>query len=401
MSCRQCGKTELEELIQCGPQPIGNRFLESRELEEYLHPLTLGQCSGCGIVQLTESPPAEELRPRLDWITYSEPEAHLDALADRIAALEGLPDGAVICGVSFKDDSMLRRMRERGCGATWRVDIERDLGVAGAGAGVETVQARLTRGRAAALAREHGPADVVIARHILEHAFDPREFLAAVRCLGKPGAYVVFEVPDCSASIERLDYCVIWEEHVVYFSPETFRDCLRRAGLVPVYFDMVPYPMENSLIGIGRAGAGGSGSGEDMSAKVLEAELRRGRAFADGFPRRRDALRGRLAAHAEKNEKIALFGAGHLACTFVSLLGLGKYIEFVADDHPYKKGMFMPGSKLPIMGSMALLDRGVRLCLLSLNPNNEEAVISNNREFVDRGGEFFSIFPASKRALKP
>jgi hypothetical protein len=60
----------------------------------------------------------------------------------------------------------------------------------------------------------------------------------------------------------------------------------------------------------------------------------------------------------------------------------------------------MPGSRLPIVGSSALLDRDITLCLLSLNPIGEDKVIRNNQPFVDRGGVFASIFPASVHAMR-
>ena len=74
-------------------------------------------------------------------------------------------------------------------------------------------------------------------------------------------------------------------------------------------------------------------------------------------------------------------------------------IDCVIDDNPHKRGLFMPGSRLPIVGSSALLERGIRLCLLSLNPIGEQKVIEKNAAFVAAGGAFASIFPASERAL--
>jgi C-methyltransferase C-terminal domain len=83
----------------------------------------------------------------------------------------------------------------------------------------------------------------------------------------------------------------------------------------------------------------------------------------------------------------------------LSVFGVEDTIDCVIDDNPHKRGMFMPGSKLPIVGSSALLDRGIRLCLLSLNPISEGKVVEKNTAFVERGGVFASIFPASARAL--
>jgi len=75
-------------------------------------------------------------------------------------------------------------------------------------------------------------------------------------------------------------------------------------------------------------------------------------------------------------------------------------IECIVDDNPNKRGLYMPGCGLPIVGSSALLEQGISLCLLSLNPIGEEKVIGSQQAFVDRGGVFASIFPASAHAMR-
>lgn len=386
-NCRACA-AEAAVLLDFGAQPICNRFLARAEEAEYAHPVALGQCGGCGLVQLTSMPPASELRPRQDWITYSEPEPHLDRLADVLAALPGVGPDSVACGVSFKDDTTLRRLAERGVKRSWRLEPS-ELGSTAAGVGVETVQDLLTPARAAAVAAERGAADLVVVRHILEHAFDLPRFFAAVRALAKPSAYFVFEAPDCRGAMLACDYSTVWEEHAAYFTQATYLATLRRAGFEVVHFENVPYALENSLVVVARAGA-------QRPELDLEAELALGRSFAAGLRRQAERLRAFLDA---QPGGVALFGAGHLACAFINLLGLKDKIRFVADDHPRKKGLFMPGSRLPIRGSQALVDDGVKLCLLSLHPDSEEKVIANNKAFVDGGGMFRSIFPASRRAL--
>lgn len=113
-----------------------------------------------------------------------------------------------------------------------------------------------------------------------------------------------------------------------------------------------------------------------------------------------EKFRNFLGMYRQNGNKIALFGAGHLACTFVNLLSLRDYFDFVVDDHPNKKGLFMPGSKLPIRSSATLVEDGIKLCLLSLNPDNEEKVMRQNQEFLAHGGVFSSIFQVSKYALQ-
>ena len=60
----------------------------------------------------------------------------------------------------------------------------------------------------------------------------------------------------------------------------------------------------------------------------------------------------------------------------------------------------MPGSRLPIRQSSALLDEGIKLCLLSLSPESETKVVSRNQAFIEQGGTFLSIYPDSERAIE-
>jgi hypothetical protein len=228
-----------QPLFDAGMQPIGNRFLKQRDAAEEQFPLALEFCTRCGLVQTTNPVPASALVPRYDWITYNEPEPHLDGMVDRLLTRPGLGPGAVAGGVSFKDDSTLARLASRGL-RTWRLDMAADLDVARPGLGVETIQEVLTPARARAAAARHGKANVLLVRHILEHTHDLGRFLESLRCLLAPGGYLVIEVPDCSRALASGDYTTIWEEHTFYYTPETFERCLLLNGFDIAGFSLAP-----------------------------------------------------------------------------------------------------------------------------------------------------------------
>ena len=94
-----------------------------------------------------------------------------------------------------------------------------------------------------------------------------------------------------------------------------------------------------------------------------------------------------------------MFGAGHLAVTYLTLFGVADLIDCVIDDNPNKRGMYMPGSRLPVVGSDVLNERNFALCLLGLNPLGEAGILQRHARFGERGGTFASIFPASACAL--
>lgn len=395
--CRACHQKKIEKLIDFGKQPICNRFCRSQEEQQDMYPIILNYCKACGMVQMNDPFPMEELLPRFEWITYSEPEDHLDDLVDKIIKLPGLSKEAKICGISFKDGSTIDRFKDRGFGDAWVINPREDLGIADARAGIETLQSYLTKEKACSIVEKQGKFDLVIVRHVLEHAYDTDGFMEAIAELVKDNGYIFYEVPDCKKALERCDYTTVWEEHILYFTSGTFRALLETNGFSIASFVSYPYPFEDSLVAIIQPG-GGPNKGLTLTSDITE-EINCIKHFAENMPKISAQLRSFFSDYIKDHGKIALFGAGHLACKFINLLGLKDYIDFVADDNPSKKGLFMPGSQLPIKESAKLLEDNIKLCLLSFNPLNDDKVIAKNQEFINRGGEFYSIFSASKYAL--
>ncbi len=396
--CRVCKAKSLVKLLDAGEQPISNRFIKIPTGSEYKHSLVMGQCGNCGLIQLVNPAPAKELLPPYDWITYNEPEAHLNDLTDKLTSLPGIKKESTFLGVSFKEDTTLERLNKRGFNNTRRIDTADDLGITEASAGIETIQDRLNHKTVDELIRKYGCSDVVIARHILEHTFDTKQFMKIIRRLTKPDGYVVFEVPDCTRVLETLDYSTLWEEHILYFTPVTFNNSLSFGGFSKVWYRLYGYPIENSMIGIMKPKTDAKQT--FPSGNLLASEKRRARDFAEGLGKRKKSVKAYLENYQQEHGKTAIFGAGHLACMYINLMDLKDYIEFVVDDNPNKKGLFMPGSRLPIKPSAILDNQNIRLCLLSMNPSNEDKVMTRHRGFVERGGEFRSIFPASSHAVR-
>lgn len=398
MVCNICGSEKIMELLSLGRQPVCNRFFKKQDAKEYTHNMAVAQCKSCGAIVLIDPVPSAELLPRYPWISYQEPEGHLDELVETIIHLPGLTKESAFCGISFKDDSTLARIQERGFKKVHRLDFIRDLAISQACAGVETIQACLTPERAKAIAEKNGRADVLVVRHILEHAYIASSFINALKEIVKKEGYIIFEVPDCSNALKNYDYTTLWEEHMVYFTPLTFRNTFLFNRLSLEYFKRFEYPFENSLVAITKP-LGMLANSETCEEKELQEELIRAEIFFQEFPLRKKRIAQYISEYKRNNGNIAFFGAGHLACVYINFFGLKDFIEFVIDGNPNKKGLLMPGSHLPIVSSEALKPQDVRLCLLALNPINEAKVLADNNNFLLNGGKFLSIFPASRIAL--
>jgi len=393
--CIGCGADTAKKLIDLGPQPPSNRYFSGTRESYDTHPIEFGICTTCGLAQLFNPMPPDVVRSRFEWISYNEPEGHLDDLVEILAAKIDLSAKTHIVGVTYKDESTLARFNRKGVADTYRLSQADDLHIAEPLASLETIQHVLSPDAAATLAAKIGQADILLVRHILEHAHEPRRLLEACRNLCKPGGLLVIEVPDCRKVLDGHDHCFLWEEHISYFTPETLRGFFEGTGFSDVDIRIYPYPMEDSLVAIVHNVCTSSKQLEINTGKEL-ARLER---FASTLSSRGMRIKQHLQALRSQGKRVALFGAGHLAAKFINFYGLAEYLMGVIDDNPNKLGRHMPGSKLPIIGSDCLEKGEVDLCLLTLNPESEQKVFKAKAEYFTRGGKFRSIFSASANSI--
>ena len=391
-TCLSCG-ANVNPLIDFGRQPPSNRFFRLGEADLDRHTLAIGQCNVCMLVQLTDLMSSLMIKPRFSWIKYNEPANHLDLLVDRIIKLPRISRDSLIAGFTQEDVTSIARLNQLGFANTFRVDTTLDLD--GPTSVLESVELIDSEVRVKEITSRRGLVDLLIVRYALEHAHNPRAFLDSLKLLVKPSGYIIFEIPDCRKFLDACDYSFVWEEHITYFSPVTLRTFFENNELVVIDVFTYPYQLEDSLVGIVKIeqpikrGNLGNTIPEFMRAQHFSAE----------FPKIRQRYKNRMFELHSMGKKIAIFGAGHLAVKFLNLYDLGDLINCVIDDNPYKQGMLMPGSGLPIYSSKLLDEGGVDICLLSLSPGSEEKVFVSKQAYLAKGGKFFSIFTLSPLAF--
>lgn len=387
--CTVCEGSSLQRSLDLGRQPPSNRFmLPGIESEEEDYSLSLGFCVDCGTVQLVDRMPIEAIRPRFDWLANSEPEGHLDDLTEKLIALPGLRANARILGTCYKDQSTLQRFSAKGfCQVASVTPV--DLTACSSTFGLETLQHSLSDSTVIdTLRNRYGAADVLLVRHMVEHAESAARFLTALRTLLAPGGYLVVEFPDNERILRRSHHAFIWEEHFSYFTESSFRNLANRVGATVVRFERYHYPFEDALVAVLRF---------DSSAPLIGGSSRRTlddlQAFAESYPVEKTRWHTALSALKSSGETLAVFGAGHLAVKLINFMGLAPFIDCVIDDNPKKAGLRMPGSHLPIVSSSELAARNIRTCITTLSPESEIRVRQKFADYFKIGGRFIPAFP--------
>jgi hypothetical protein len=337
---------------------------------------------------------ADVIRSRHSWVTYNEPEGHLDSVVAYLSEMTAIAKHSRILGLTYKDDSILTRFTKQSAINTYRLHPALDLDIFEPLASIETIQSSLTQARAASLRTRFGYADIVIVRHILEHAYKPLEFIGACQHLAKPGGWMVFEVPDCRKVLDGHDHCFLWEEHITYLTPVTLKALFESAGFMNVQIQIYSYPMEDSLVAIVQ-----NIRTNTKVPKMASDEIVRVEAFGRSVAKRGAGIKRHIKSLQAKGIQTALFGAGHLAAKFINFYDLAPHLIGVIDDNPNKENLLMPGSRLPIINSRCLDEGKVNLCLLALNPESEQKVVKAHSAYLKHGGNFRSIFSASANSI--
>jgi len=380
--------------MELGEHPIAHRLLEDPGAEEYVHELTLQFCESCGLTQLTDPIPPEELYTNYNWLTSWKPHPHMPRLLDLVSEYADAESDPLVFEIGSNDGTFLAALAERGFKRTLGIEPAQDASQAAKARGVNTIHGFLAPESAQQIRDDVGQVQVLAVRHVLEHIQDLTGVAQAMRTLLAPGAVVLAEVPNFAMINTKADYSALWEEHCNYFTVETMTAFLAEAGVVVDHWETALFSGE-SIIVIGHQSDSETAPATDYVARLRDDAM----AYSNQWSQFRQSLLDTLESHRASGGKVGLYGAGCRAATIVNLAGLAPCIETVFDDQPEKQNRYMPGSRLPIVGGDNLLESDVDLCLLAVNAESESKVIDRHAAYRQRGGVFASILPPSERLL--
>tara|TARA_B100001540_G_C15778197_1_gene629682 strand:+ start:129 stop:1304 length:1176 start_codon:yes stop_codon:yes gene_type:complete len=383
------------QILDLGKHPVSNRFVSNKNVKQKKYQLVLNQNINNGIIELKRTINYKDLIPKLPWVTYSEPEDHLDQLVKNISKKYLKNKQSIIGGISFKDDSLLKRFNKLGF-KTWRIDHIKDL-KANKNGGVESIQHHLNKKNSLRISKKYGNADLLIVRHVWEHVYDQKEFSLALINLVRKDGLILLEIPDYDKIIKKKDYTMVWEEHLYYYNTYTFKQSIYNNKFQPISISKVKYPSEDIIIGIVKK-SNKKNIRNIQNKNELEKIKNSAKNYGKNFLKYKDAINNKLENYRSK-KKIVLFGAGHTAVAFISYFAIKRFISFVIDDNKNKNGFYMPNTNIKIIMSNKINFNDISVCLISVNQMHENKIYSKLKNELNFKGRIFSIFPTSKRFI--
>ncbi|MGE0143137.1 MAG: class I SAM-dependent methyltransferase [Planctomycetota bacterium] len=207
--------------------------------------------------------------------------------------------------------------------------------------------------------------DLVVSRHVLEHLADPIQLLRSMRSAMTGHALGYLEVPNGNWTIRDGGIWDLIYEHAGYFVPTSLAALLDRANLAPLAIEEEFGRQFLAATIVSTSSAKGHRSTADRVA--VARALSYGTRFSDTYRAELSRWSGVLEAEVAAGRKIALWGIGSKAVSFLNLLPHGSHIAYAIDQNPAKLGCFVPGSGHRITDPVSL--RGVSLdTVLIANP---------------------------------
>jgi SAM-dependent methyltransferase len=404
-NCRSCGADQLEVILDLGRQPLSNILLNADQLDqpEEKFPLQLAFCPSCGLLQVTETIPAEVLYRRdFPYFSSSSPAllAHsADHVEDLIRSHRLGPDSLVV-EVASNDGYLLQNFVKRGIPCLG-IDPADGPAARANEIGVPTLHDFFGLSCAEQLARDGKYADVMIANNVVAHVDNINDFVAGFGRLLKPTGCAVFEFAYAVDMIQRCEFDTIYHEHLFYHTLHGLTPLFERHGLylndveqLPIHGGSLRLTVSKTPRRSPRLDALFS---KETALGVADSSFYQD--FGDRVRALREAVVALLVAEKAEGKRIACYGAGAKGGTMINYLDLGVgFFEFVADANRYKQGKFMPGQHIPVTHPDQLVARQPDYVLL-LVWNFAGEVLRQQAAYRERGGSF--IIPVPQPCIVP
>lgn len=399
--CRFCGGG-LHEFLDLGMSPPCESFVPAERLNgiEAFYPLRLCVCESCRLVQLPAYlSPAEIFTEYAYFSSYSDAYvAHGKAYAETMTRQLGLDGGSLVVELASNDGYLLQHF------------VAADIPVLGIEPAANVARAAEARGvpswvrffdqdTAQDLVAQRGKADLVIGNNVLAQVPDLNSFVAGIKIILAEGGLATLEFPHLLHLLDQVQYDTIYHEHFSYFSLETAQAIFAAHGMR--IFDVDRIWTHGGSLRIHACHQDDASRPDKAGVAAILAEEKAAGLdcvatydhFAEACRESKRALLDFLIAAKRQGKIVAGYGAPGKGNTLLNYCGIRTdFIDYTVDRNPYKHGLFLPGTHIPIHPPEHLFKtRPDYVLILPWNLRHE--IVASMAGIRDWGGRFVVPIP--------
>ena len=347
--CRVCGNEFFREpLLRYKNMPKGAQYLpdsSSLKNDEGVD-LEVFQCSGCGLVQLSNDP-----------VPYYREVIRATAISEEMTEFRRRQFSRFVRDHSLRGKKIL----EIGCGRGEYLSLMKDAGTEAYGIEQSPDSVRYCQENGLSVSRGFiessqdrvpgAPFHAFFILNYLEHLPNPNATFKGLFHNLAEDAVGIVEVPNFDMIIQRKLFSEFIGDHLFYFTQETLRLALERNG-----FDV----LSCTVI---------------WHDYILSATVRkRSPLDISSFYEHQEHIKKEISAYLCRFDPgtVAVWGAGHQALAIISMTELERKIRYVVDSAPFKQGKFTSATHVPIVPPEQLKTDPVKAILVMAASYSDE-----------------------------
>lgn len=285
--------------------------------------LTVFQCSGCGLVQLNDTP-----------VPYYKEVIRAAAISNEMKDFRIKQFGNFVQKFSLKGKKII----EIGCGRGEYLSFIQQSGVRAYGLeySKESVAHCLKNGLKVSkgfiensnFKIKNAPFNAFFILNFLEHLPDPNSIFRGIYNNLTDDAIGLVEVPNFDMILQKKLFSEFIPDHLFYFTKETLNTTLKLNGLEIIECNEVWHDY------------------------IISAIVKKRKKFdISHFYKYQAKLENEIEKYIcrFKNKKVAIWGAGHQALAIIALMNLAGKIKYVIDSAPFKQGKYTPATHISIV----------------------------------------------------
>lgn len=394
--CRICKNNKQQNFLSLGSQPLANGFIRPEDLskKEKTYPLTLCFCSDCGLVQLRDTVPGKLMFKNYLYIpsTSKTRVDHFYELAETLTSRLHATSKDMALDIGSNDGSLLQCFMQLGINVLG-IDPSENLAKVAELKGIPTVNAFFSKKVASKILKKHGEAKIITATNVFAHVNNLHEFVAGIEILLSPDGLFVIEFPYLVDFLRECEFDTIYHEHLSYFAVRPLIRLFEPTNLAILSIQHMDLD-GGSLRVFVQKGQKTMSDNPDIQ-KFIDNELSEKlntlepyKKFAKRVEQRKIKFRRLIEKLKKSKKKIIGYGAPAKGNTFLNYCQIThKDISYIVDSTPYKQGLFLPGSHIPIYHENKILsDPPDYVIILAWNFADE--IIQKNAHLIARGVHF-------------
>ena len=402
-SCRFCGAPLAHTFVDLGMSPLCESYLRADQLNqmEPFYPLHVWVCDCCHLVQLEEYvSPAEIFTEYAYFSSYADTWLqHASRYVDQVTDRFGLGAGSHVVEIASNDGYLLQYFVQKGIPALG-VEPAANVAEAAIAKGVPTRVEFFGVDCARRMVAEGLAADLIAGNNVLAQVPDLNDFVGGLKILLKERGVITIEFPHLMCLMAGNQFDTIYHEHFSYFSFITAEKIFAAHGMT--LFDVEELTTHGGSLRIYARHADDAsqpvtGRVEELRKRELDAGFTTLAAY-DSFHEqvkatKRNLLSFLIQARAEGKQVVG-YGAPGKGNTLLNYCGIrSDFVDFTVDRNPYKQGMFLPGTHIPIYHPDRLVEARPDYVLI-LPWNFKDEIMQQLAGIREWGGQFVVPIPA-------